>query len=124
MARKLALALSLILLPAAIYAGREIRIPNGFWSGNDWQNNETMKYSYAMGVVDGMLLGSAVERAGGASMEWLKPCIEGKMSGQLLRVIQREVDQHPELLHDGMHMIAYRALVKACPNSPKFTPEK
>lgn len=123
MARKLALALCLILLPVTIYAGRDIMVPNGFWSGNDWQNNEPMKYSYAMGVVDGMVLGSTVER-NGASMDWLKPCLKGKNSNQLLRVIQREVDEHPDLLHDSMHMIAYRALVKSCQNSPKFTPEK
>ena len=123
MKRKLALTLCLILLPLTIYAGREIIVPNGFWKGNDWKDNEPLRYSYAMGVVDGMLLGSTVER-NGASMEWLTACLTGKNSYQLIRVIQREIDEHPDRLHDNMHIIAYRALVKSCPNSPKFTPEK
>lgn len=124
MIKKILLAFCLILLPVTVFSEEGLPIPRGFWNGNDWKDNEPLRHAYAMGVVDGMLFASALERGGGVSLDWLKPCVEGKRSDQLLAVLQNEIDLHPELLHDGMHKIAYRALLKACPNAPKYTPTK
>ena len=97
-------------------------VPKGYWDGYDWKDGKAEREAYTRGVIDGMLFASEAERSGKYQLEWLRPCLAGRSIAQIQKAIQHEIDFHPDALHDGMHIITYRALIKACPNSPKFTP--
>lgn len=124
MIKKFMFAFCLLLLPVTVLSDETLVVPKGYWDGYDWKENKAEREAYTRGVVDGMLFASAVERSNKASLEWLKPCVSGRPIEQIRKAVQHEVDSHPDALHDGMHIIAFRALLKACPNSPKFTPSK
>jgi hypothetical protein len=122
--KKFILAFCLILFPVAVCSEQGILIPKGYWDGYNWKDGKADREAYTRGVVDGMLFASEVERSGKFSLEWLNQCVSGRSIQQIQEAVQHEVDAHPGSLRDGMHMIAFRALLKACPNSPKFTPYK
>ena len=122
MMKKLVLALCLVLLPSVAMTVPMLVVPRGYWDGYDWKDGKADREAYTRGVVDGMLFASEAERNGTYSLKWLKPCLSGRSIAQIQKAIQHEIDFHPDALHDGMHIITYRALIRACPNSPKFTP--
>jgi len=124
MIRKIVLVFCLLLFPAVAMAEPTIVVPKGHWDGYDWKDGKLDREAYTRGVIDGMLFASEAERSGKLSLEWLRPCLAGRSIEQIQKAVQHEVDFHPDALHDGMHIIAFRALIKACPNSPKFTPVK
>jgi len=107
-----------IIFCSSIYA--EISVPEGFWKGNDWRaSDDEARTGYAMGIIDGIILASAIERSG-SSLAWVSPCTKGMRNDQIRAIIQKELDKNPEKRHLPMNIITYKALRNVCPNSPKL----
>ncbi len=97
-----------------------VPVPDGFLSGNIWRDmRRSEQRAYSMGVVDGIIFASAFERHG-VSLAWIRVCIVGMRSDQVEALLKAEVEANPgEWHHAQVHTMMYRALLKACPNSPK-----
>ena len=94
-------------------------IPKSFLSGKDWRGlSKGEQQAYAVGVVDGLDLASAYEKQG-TNLAWINPCATGMSSDQVRAMLLAEIDANPgewNLL--TVHQSMYRALRKACRQSP------
>jgi len=91
-----------------------VEIPNYFLSGNKWRDlSIAQRVGYSMGVLDGMIFGSAYERKGW-SVEWVAPCLKNKRSDQMMAIFQKELDKNPELWDAPMYVIVHNALNGLC----------
>ena len=95
------------------------RLPQSFLSGQDWRGlSKGEQQAYAVGVVDGLDLAFAYGRHG-TNLAWLNPCVTGMSSDQVRAMLQVELDANPGEWHLLMvHRAMYRALWKACRQSP------
>lgn len=94
-------------------------VPKSFMSGKDWRGlSKGEQQAYAVGVVDGLDLASAYEKQG-TNLAWINPCATGMSSNQVRAMLLAEIDANPgewDLL--TVHQSMYRALRKACRQSP------
>ena len=94
-------------------------VPKSFLSGNDWRGlSKGEQQAYAVGVVDGLDL-AFVYGKHGTSLAWINPCVTGMASDQVRAMLRAEIDANPgegNLL--TVHQAMYRALWKACRQSP------
>jgi hypothetical protein len=94
-------------------------VPKSFMSGKDWRGlSKGEQQAYAVGVVDGLDLASAYEKQG-TNLAWINPCATGMSSDQVRAMLLAEIDANPgewNLL--TVHQSMYRALRKACRQSP------
>ena len=112
------LAISIVL--ALVVAGRTeaeegIHIHNGFVTGNEFLEmpRETQS-AYATGLVDGMFLSPFFGAPDRGEISQLGQCMVGMTDLQLVAILNKEMTEHPEIWHEGMHTIAYRALSYVC----------
>ena len=94
-------------------------IPHSFLSGKDWRElSKGEQQAYAVGVVDGLDL-AFVYGKHGTNLVWINPCVTGMSSDQVSAMLRAEIDANPgewNLL--TVHQAMYRALRKACRQSP------
>jgi len=94
-------------------------VPKSFMSGKDWRGlSKGEQQAYAVGVVDGLDLAFAYGKQG-TNLAWINPCVTGMSSDQVRAMLLAELDANPaegNLL--TVHRSMYRALRKACPQSP------
>ena len=94
-------------------------IPKSFMSGKDWRGlSKGEQQAYAVGVIDGLDLAFAYGKQG-TSLAWINPCVTGMSSDQVRAMLLVEIDANPgewNLL--TVHQSMYRALRKACRQSP------
>ena len=94
-------------------------VPKSFMSGKDWRGlSKGEQQAYAVGVVDGLDLAFAYGKQG-TNLAWINPCVTGMSSDQVRAMLLEEVNTNPgewNLL--TVHRSMYRALRKACRQSP------
>jgi hypothetical protein len=94
-------------------------VPKSFMSGKDWRAlSKGEQQAYAVGVIDGLDLAFAYEKHG-TNLAWINPCVTGMSSDQVRAMLLAEIDANPgewNLL--TVHQSMYRALRKACWQSP------
>ncbi len=94
-------------------------VPKSFMSGKDWRGlSKGEQQAYAVGVVDGLDLAFAYGKQG-TNLAWINPCVTGMSSDQVRAMLLEEVNTNPgewNLL--TVHQSMYRALRKACRQSP------
>ncbi len=94
-------------------------VPKSFMSGKDWRAlGKGEQQAYAVGVVDGLDLAFAYGKQG-TNLAWINPCVTGMSSDQVRAMLLAEIDANPgewDLL--TVHQSMYRALRKACRQSP------
>lgn len=94
-------------------------VPKSFLSGKDWRGlGKGEQQAYAVGVIDGLDLASAYGKQG-TNLAWINPCVTGMSSDQVRVMLLAEIDANPgewNLL--TVHQSMYRALRKACRQSP------
>jgi hypothetical protein len=94
-------------------------VPHSFLSGKDWRGlSKGEQQAYAVGVVDGLDLAFAYEKQG-TNLAWINSCVTGMSSDQVRAMLLAEIDANPgewNLL--TVHQSMYRALRKACRQSP------
>ena len=94
-------------------------VPKSFMSGKDWRGlSKGEQQAYAVGVVDGLDLAFAYGKQG-TTLAWINPCVTGMSSDQVRAMLLEEVNTNPgewNLL--TVHQSMYRALRKACRQSP------
>jgi|GEM_PF-5021130 len=86
----------------------------GFLKGNDFrQRSEAEKTAYLMGVWDGYMFAPAI---GGKAKndQILYDCIPNLLADQLLAIVNKYMDEHPENWGWPMNLIVYAALPKSC----------
>jgi hypothetical protein len=114
MIRSLAAAIALCASPVAVFAQAGIWVETGFWSGNEYQGRgAASREAYVSGVVDG-LFASVLIDANSSQTTWLKQCLRGVDSKQLLAIADGYMSRHPERWDSGAHVLVYAALVQAC----------
>src|SRR5574342_248106 len=95
-------------------------VPKSFMSGKDWRGlSKGEQQAYAVGVVDGLDLAFAYGKQG-TNLAWINPCVTGMSSDQVRAMLVEEVNTNPgewNLL--TVHQSMYRALRKACRQSPE-----
>lgn len=94
-------------------------VPKSFMSGKDWRAlSKGEQQAYAVGVIDGLDLAFAYEKHG-TNLAWINPCVTGMSSDRVRAMLLAEIDANPgewNLL--TVHQSMYRALRKACWQSP------
>jgi hypothetical protein len=86
----------------------------GFLTGNDFRRfSEPEKTAYLMGIWDGYMFAPAI---GGRAIndQTLHDCIPGIESDQLLAIVNKYMDEHPERWGDPMNGIVFGALPANC----------
>lgn len=86
----------------------------GFLKGNDFrQLSDAEKTAYLMGIWDGYMFAPAI---GGKSKndQILNDCIPNLQADQLLAIVNKYMDEHPEQWGEPMNFIVYSALPKSC----------
>ena len=95
-------------------------VPKSFISGKDWRGlSKGEQQAYAVGVVDGLDLAFVYGKQG-TNLAWINPCVTGMSSDQVRAMLLAEIDTNPgewNLL--TVHQSMYRALRKACRQSPE-----
>jgi hypothetical protein len=102
------------IFPHAKAEGQQVIVEQGYIAGTHYRDMvESARGMYVMGVVDGFL---ASTMFGGSHPRalWLKSCITGVNTGQLVAIIDRFISEHPERWDQGMHVLVYSALLDAC----------
>lgn len=85
------------------------------WTGNAYrQLGPDSGIAYALGLVDGITLGAAIERTGGSVQDFYDACVRGRTRGQVKAIIDKYLADHPERWHEAMGGLVTRALVEAC----------
>jgi hypothetical protein len=86
----------------------------GFLRGNDFRTlSRVEKIAYVTGVWDGYMFAPAL---GGKSIsdQVLFDCIPGLVQDQLLAIVEKYMNEHPEVWGQSMNWIVYSALPKSC----------
>jgi hypothetical protein len=86
----------------------------GFYTGNDFrQLSEPEKTVYLMGLWDGYMFAPAI---GGKAIndQILHDCVPGLMPHQLLAIVNKYMNEHPERWGDSMNWIVFNALPSNC----------
>lgn len=89
-------------------------IVGGFVTGNKFRLlSEAEKTSYLMGIFDGYLF--TLSMSGKAkNAQTLRECIPNVQADQLLAIVRRYMDEHPEKWGDSMGLIVFDALPTNC----------
>ncbi|WP_299491282.1 Rap1a/Tai family immunity protein [uncultured Shewanella sp.] len=97
-----------------IHAEKTISISNGFVSGNTFIALDTVgKNIYSQGVIDGMLI-APMYGAPKLNLAVLEQCTKGMTGKQLVAIFNKYLKSNPEIWHESMHTIIYRAMFEAC----------
>jgi hypothetical protein len=116
----LVVALVIHFTPMLSFA-EPVLIKDGFMTGNKFMELSSDEQSaYAMGLVDGMLLAPIFD-APKAKLIWLESCIVGMSNKQVAAMLRKELESKPGEWHYSAHHAMYRAMLEACPGSPKKT---
>jgi hypothetical protein len=86
----------------------------GFYRGNDFRKlSEPEKATYLIGMWDGYMFAPAI---GGKSIndQTLHDCIPDLESDQLLAIVNKYMNEHPERWGDPMNLIVFNALPANC----------
>jgi hypothetical protein len=98
---------------ASLAIGENVFIHNGFLKGNDYmQLDRDDKTKYCMGLLDGILL-SPLFGASRSKFAWLESHIEEITNYQMVAIIDKFMQAHPERWHESMHTLGYSALANA-----------
>lgn len=96
-----------------------VEIRNSIVDGNTFLGwPEDRQEMYSMGLLDGMLL-APLFGAPKAKMKWLERCITGMTGAQLAAMMRVDLKNNPGQWHRSVHSSMYRAMLDACPASPK-----
>jgi len=104
---------------ASLAIDNVVDVRNGFVDGNTflaWPEDRQEKY--AVGLVDGMLL-APLFGAPKAKLHWLERCIAGMTGAQVAAMVRVDLKNNPGQWHRSVHTSIYRAMLDACPGSPK-----
>jgi hypothetical protein len=97
----------------------EIQLKSGFLNGNDFRDyTNTEQINYVMGVIDGFYLGVAFKGKVNFS-QWIDKCVEGMRSDQVKAMIEKFMNENPQVWHGPMNGIILDTFQEYCPNSPK-----
>jgi hypothetical protein len=97
----------------------DVTIRAGFMKGNEFLALSSREQStYAMGLVDGMLLAPFFGDPR-VKMGWLERCIDGMTNMQVDAMLRKELESNPGTWHYSVNTAMYRAMLEACPGSPK-----
>jgi len=100
--------------PPALGQDDPVAIKSGFVDGNGYRAFSGFeKRAYAMGLIDGYFL-APLFGAPKRRLEWLERCVVGMTDVQLVAIIDKFLQDHPERWHDGMHALVYSAMFEAC----------
>lgn len=86
----------------------------GFLKGNQFRRlSDAEKTAYLTGMWDGYMFAPAI---GGKSKndQILNDCIPNLQADQLLAIVNKYMDEHPEHWGESMNWIVYSALPKSC----------
>ena len=86
----------------------------GFLKGNDFRRlSEPEKTAYLMGIWDGYMFAPAI---GGRATndQTLHDCIPDLVPDQLLAIVTKYMDEHPERWGDSMNLMVFNALPANC----------
>ncbi|MFA4901756.1 MAG: hypothetical protein WC600_03320 [Desulfobaccales bacterium] len=98
---------------ASLAIGQNVFIHNGFYKGNNYMQLDVEdKAKYCMGLLDGILL-SPLFGASKSKLSWLESRVDGIANYQLVAIIDKFMQAHPERWHENMHTLAYSALANA-----------
>jgi len=94
--------------------GQSVQIHNGFGTAQQYLDmSHTEQTSYAMGVVNGMLV-TPLLGVPEKDVAWLGQCVEGMNNYQVAAIIAKHIKENPERWHYGLHVESWWAIKKAC----------
>jgi hypothetical protein len=100
---------------------RPVFVHDGFITGQEFRKmSEDLRRSYAMGIIDGMLL-APLFGARTAKTEWIDSCVVGMSDEQVTAIIMKYLERNPARWHERLHTTVYSAMIEACPRSPGKT---
>jgi hypothetical protein len=116
------LPLGIVLVVALVEKARAIdaqnqvvEIPKSAWTGLEFHDSdEPRRGIYVNGLIDGFL-GSPLFGGDEKSARAFHQCVVPMKMEQIVAIIAKHVDDHPERWHLSMHILAYNALFDACP---------
>lgn len=97
---------------------KEVVVHNGFGAGQEYLDmTDSQRRAYAVGFINGILLSPALG-APKNRVGWVERCVEGMSDVQVAAILHQYIKSHPAEWHWGLHILSYRALIEACPDSP------
>lgn len=96
------------------HAADDIYIHDGFVDGNEFMKfKKYEKEKYAMGVIDGLLLAPLLGSPE-SNIKWLKKCVVGMNSNQVVVLLNNYLANNPAKWHQSMHTLSYVAIKNGC----------
>ena len=93
---------------------RTVVVYSGFLSGAEFLNmNNAEKNSYACGLIDGVLA-SSLFGANAKKIEKLNSCVLGMSNIQIAAIIEKYLEDNPEIWHKPLNLSTYRAFSEFC----------
>lgn len=89
-----------------------VLIRDGFFTGNSFREmSQAQQLAYVTGLFDGMMLAPML----GAPESEMKRFdqMKGINNGQILAIVTKALEEHPEEWHECMHTFSYLALGRA-----------
>lgn len=89
---------------------------SGFVDGNDWRNLEPIEVlgtRYIQGVIDGFLY-SPTLGASEATVDVIQNCLVDMPGGQIRAIVDKYMEDHPELWHEGMNSLVWDVIEEVC----------
>ena len=81
-------------------------------TGNSFlEMNHEQQLAYVTGLYDGMMLAPILGAPESKMNQFDR--MKGINNGQILAVVTKALEEHPEEWHEGMHTFSYRALGQA-----------
>jgi len=94
-----------------------VLIHNGFGTGQDYiEMTQSQKKTYAMGVINGMLLAPLFGAPKG-ELQWFEAYIERMTAKQVATILTKYLGDNPGRWHDGLHILMYAAIKNAYDSS-------
>lgn len=96
------------------------------WYGNGKGFIETTEFgkkAVSLGLINGLMMAPAFG-APKYQFAWFETCVEPMSIEQIVAILKRFLDDHPERWHEPLGALAHASLLDACPNSPKKQREK
>jgi len=98
-----------------LQAASSIAIHNGFLTGEQYRNEgATDQIMYSIGLVDGMLVSPLFGAPDTGKAEKLGKCTEGMSGSQIVAILNKHLNDHPEEWNQPMHAIAFRTFRDVC----------
>ena len=89
-------------------------IKAGFLTGNSYRElQDAGKSGYVMGFTDGLFV-SVLHGAKKSKLRPIEQCVAGMSDGQVVAILEKWLNDHPEQWHEQMNILANAAIREAC----------